>query len=169
MKRMLYLARHAKAYDAERDQRDYERQLQPEGMKDASRMGKKLSQRQFSPDIILSSGAPRALDTARLFAEQLDHYDYTRIRVDDEIYEASTRTLLQVINKLEPQWQTAMIVGHNPSLSYLAEYLTKHDIGNMEKCAIVQIQFDLDTWAQVSEGKGTFVEYLSKPREGIVS
>ena len=160
MSKFLYLMRHAKAFDAHIGQKDYDRELTPQGIKDSFVIGKVINEATFYPDAIISSRAPRALDTAKCFSEQLDSYDPVGVKVNDEIYGASTRTLLQVVNNLDDKWDTVMIVGHNPSLSYLSEYITKHPIGNIKKAEIVKIAFELDSWSKVSEGNGIFKEYI---------
>ena len=80
-----------------------------------------------------------------------------------EIYEASPRTLLKLVNELSPDQKEVMLVGHNPTFTYLAEYLTKEEIGNMPTCSCVKIKF-FNEWNEVSEGTGDLLwfEYHKK-------
>ncbi|UII23949.1 SixA phosphatase family protein [Fulvivirga ligni] len=158
MSKTLFLIRHAKAMEKLSGQTDNERELDSVGLQNATRMGINLNHQSLQPDIIISSPANRAFTTASLIAEQIK-YDTHRIHPNPEIYEASTRTLLQVINQFKNDWQNVVLVGHNPSVSYLAEYITKEEIGNVTTCGVVRIEFDFDDWAMVSEGTGDLISY----------
>jgi phosphohistidine phosphatase len=154
----LYLLRHAEASERQSSQSDRERMLSSTGLQNATRMGIFLQSGGFGPDIILCSAAERTYQTATLVAEQLK-YDTSKIHRNPEIYEASTRTLLQVINQLKPAWNKVLLVGHNPSLTYLAEYLTGAEIGHVTTCGLVHLRFSTDNWETVAEGTGEFISY----------
>ncbi len=122
-------------------------------------MGRHLKDLKILPEIIISSPAARARQSAELIAEQLD-YDVGKIHLNDEIYDASVRTLLQVVNQLKDDWAQVMMVGHNPTVTYLAEYITGAEIGNIETCGIVLIQFEVKNWIDVDANTGKFKQYL---------
>ena len=48
----LLLIRHAKAFDNEPGQRDFDRELTPDGVKDASKIGKYLLEQNIKADLI---------------------------------------------------------------------------------------------------------------------
>jgi phosphohistidine phosphatase len=154
----LYLLRHAEAMEKQPGQTDKERELSTTGLQNATRMGIFLKGEAFLPEIILSSSANRTLQTASLVAEQLK-YDTQKIHENPEIYEASTRTLLVVINQLRDQWNTVLLVGHNPSITYLAEYVTGAEIGHISTCGLVHIRFPLSSWEEVTAGNGQYISY----------
>ena len=60
----LLLLRHAKSSWDDKALSDLERPLEARGERDAEKMGKRLSQRQARPDLIVSSPALRALEAA---------------------------------------------------------------------------------------------------------
>ena len=158
MTKSLFLARHAQAMDKQGGLHDSERELNSTGLQNSTRMGMNFNNKGLQFDIIVCSPAVRAVSTASLIAEQIK-YDTAKIHINPEIYEASTRTLLQVINQLKDEWNTVLLVGHNPAISYLAEYLTKEEIGNMTTCGVVHMDFEFEEWAMVSEGTGKMVRY----------
>lgn len=158
MAKTLFLARHAQAAEKQPGETDFDRQLNSKGLQNSTRMGMNFSNKNIQFDIIISSPAERARSTATLIAEQLK-YDTSKVHLNPEIYEASVRTLLQVVNQLKDEWNTVLLVAHNPTVSYLAEYLTKWEIGDITTCGVVQIEFNFDKWAMLSEGTGTFVSY----------
>jgi phosphohistidine phosphatase len=121
MARHLYLMRHAQSVEKQIGQRDETRELTPEGIKEALLIGNYLFQQKISPDCILCSPAERAKTTASLVSDALK-VDPERIMVQEELYEASTRTFFQFVGSLEDFRGTILCIGHNPAISYLAEY-----------------------------------------------
>lgn len=154
----LFLLRHARAEERQSGEKDFDRELSAIGLQNATRMGMNISHKQYQFDIIVSSPAIRAFNTANLIAEQIK-YDTSKIHQNGEIYEASVRTLLQVVNNLKEEWESVLLVGHNPSLTYLAEYVTSEAIGDITTCGLVEIDFNIGAWKEASEGNGTFVSY----------
>lgn len=138
--------------------KDFERRLTPLGYRNCSRMGKLLSDYDVNPDIMISSTAVRARDTAELISEQIK-LPPNKIDYLDELYQASVRSLFNFISELDVEYKTVVIVGHNPVLIYLGEYLTKKAIGKLVPCGILQIGFEVDSWSSVTEGNGTLMNY----------
>jgi phosphohistidine phosphatase len=155
----LFLVRHGKSDWSVSGQKDFDRELNGRGRSDAPKMGRKLYEMEARPDIIISSPAARARLTAELVCEQLKS-DPEKILYNEDIYEASVRTLLGVINGIEDKYSRVMIFGHNPGFTFLAEYLTKKEIGNIPTCGVVNIEFDLASWKEVSGGNGELKAFI---------
>lgn len=145
--------RHAKSDQSIVGLKDFDRPLNNRGLGDAPRMGRRLLEMGVKPDLVISSPAERAKTTAEYVSEQLN-YDIDTIVYDPEVYEASVRSLLVVVNNIEDKYNTVIIFGHNPTHTYLAEYLTKEAIGNIPTSGAVCINFEFDSWKMVSEGAG---------------
>ncbi len=154
----LYLLRHARAEEKASGQQDIERMLNSKGLQNATRMGINFNQKKIQFDLIITSPAERAKTTASLIAEQIK-YDTGRIHENAEIYEASIRTLLRAINQLKEEWNTILLVGHNPSISYLSEYVSNGEIGDMTTCGVSHIQFKKLEWKEITESSGQLVSY----------
>jgi len=160
MPKHLYLLRHADAAHKESRQDDKSRELTQAGVKDSLHMGAWLREQNVDFDVIASSSALRAEQTANLIAEGMK-LDQPKILLDDILYDASVRQLLDYINSIEDGYHHALVVGHNPSISYLAEYLTKADIGDMAAGSVAIITFDFSSWKNISENTGVLVKYAS--------
>ncbi|MEO1054211.1 MAG: histidine phosphatase family protein [Bacteroidota bacterium] len=158
MSKHLYLLRHAQTKEKQTGQSDFDRELTSIGLQNANRMGINFSNKNIQPDIIISSQAKRAKTTSKIIAEQI-RYNPDKIHFNEEIYNASIRTLLQVVNQMKDEWNSVILVGHNPAITYLAEYLTNEEIGDMSTCGFVVIEFPFDEWQLVSEGNGNFITY----------
>ncbi len=148
MGKNLFLIRHAKAVEIEHGQRDFDRPLKNSGIVDASQIGQYLKANKRQPDTIISSPALRTLQTSQILAEQLS-FDTEQIVKEPEIYEASVRTLMNVIKEIDDIHHTVYIIGHNPAITYLAEYLTKQEIGNVPTTGVVQIKLQHSAWQEI--------------------
>jgi phosphohistidine phosphatase len=156
MARHLYLVRHAEAGAKESRQEDKSRELTQGGIKDSLHLGASFRDRQIQFDLIVASSAVRAEQTAMLIAEGMKT-DHPKVVLEDVLYEASARQFLDYINNLEDGYHNVLVVGHNPVISHLAEYLTKADIGDMAPGSAVVIRFESGSWREVSEGVGVLV------------
>lgn len=159
----LYIVRHAKAEDRATFMADHDRQLTADGTIAAARMGRYLKGKAIRPDVVISSTAPRAKDTAMVMAEQIG-YDPAQIQLDNALFDGGPKAYLAALNALPASVQSAMIVGHNPDVSYLAEYLTHQSIGSMSKGAVVAIVFDDVNWAELS-GRTGHVTFEVGPKQ----
>jgi phosphohistidine phosphatase len=163
MAKTLIFMRHAKSDWSVPGQKDFDRTLNNRGLGDAPRMGRRLLEIGVKPDLVMSSPAIRAKTTAEYVSEQLG-YNIDNILYEDEIYESSVRTLLKVVNNLDDKYNCVIIFGHNPTHTYLAEYLTKEVIGNIPTAGAVCISFEFDSWKLVSEGTGK-MKWLEYPKQ----
>jgi phosphohistidine phosphatase len=163
MKRTLYIVRHAKAEDGSAYMPDHDRELLPEGIMAAARVGRHLREKGISATHWVSSTAPRARNTAKVMAEQLG-IDPETIVLEPTLYDGGPRAYLAVLNGLPDTCESAMIFGHNPDVSYFSEYLTHQDIGSMSKGSVAAVTFENLRWAEVS-GRTGFLSFYVTPKE----
>jgi phosphohistidine phosphatase len=157
MIRELFLVRHATANEAEQGRKDSERALSAKGYQDATRLGYHLNERKQIIDLMLVSTAQRARSTAEILVEQMRHSG--RIDYSDELYQASVRSVLSLINQQAEAINRLMIVGHNPTLTYLAEYLTGEPVNSMAPGGLFLLQIPVP-WAEVTQQTATLDAYL---------
>jgi phosphohistidine phosphatase len=152
--RRLTLVRHAKAVNARdhgRDtDRDFERVLSPEGEAEAREMATRWARRGPRPDAILSSPAPRAEQTARIFAASWS--DAPRVLLDPRLYLATAEVILEVLRTQEPI-EHVLIVGHNPGVSDLARRIGDEPArGDLDTAGLLHLEFDLSDWGFLGPG-----------------
>ena len=157
MKKNLYLLRHSFAEPPE-GSTDFERILTIRGLNAVRALGRKLLEDTFNPEIIISSKAMRAADTAINLTEELGISEQV-IGYNEKIYDASVRELLEVINQVGDSVQSVLLIGHNPTMSFFAEYLTGTDFPGIEPCGFVTIRFEEVNWSEISQDSGNFVSY----------
>lgn len=154
MSKQLILLRHAEALEKQAWQEDKDRELSSNGVMQATRAAMALKDEEIKIDFIFSSSAIRTNMTTAIVAGSLG-FDQKKILYHDELYDASTRTFLQFINAIGDELQSVLCVGHNPVITYLAEYLTKSDVGNMSPGTFVVMTTADDRWAALTEGSAT--------------
>lgn len=159
MTKELWLIRHAEAEESGFNVRDYDRQLTQRGIQTATLLGKHLHALYPECQRIISSSAQRAQATAVILAGQYN-YDTAGVVLEKEIYEASLRTFLHLINQLPESLEKVMIVGHNPTVTYLAEYLTQDNVGAFSPGTAALLTQDTDTWQAFSQGTASIKEIV---------
>jgi phosphohistidine phosphatase len=117
MKKII-LIRHAKSDWDNPSLPDYDRPLADRGLRDAPQMATSLKNRGVHIDLICSSTAQRAKQTACITAAVLG-YQEAEIKWEKSLYHASASHLLQFIQSQSNQVQTLVLVGHNPGLTEL--------------------------------------------------
>jgi phosphohistidine phosphatase len=150
----LYLARHSKAMQRKLDIPDFERTLVKSGEKDALRMAGKLKKAGHVPELLMSSTANRALETAHLYAKGLK-YPVEKIMVKDALYsEMSTEALLYIIRQVDDRYDSVLVFGHNPVLTSLAKLLIENFHEDIPKSGVVGIEFAVMDWKSLAPLKG---------------
>ncbi|MDN4164324.1 histidine phosphatase family protein [Cytophagales bacterium LB-30] len=152
----LFLIRHAEAAQASSRNQDFDRMLTSEGMREAKMLGVYISEQNIKPQFMLASAAPRALETARLILSCLDNS--CELIEQEDLYEASPRILLKAINEIAESKAAVALVGHNPTISYLAEYLTQEEVGQLPTAGMVHIRLENMLWAEVSQATGRLIQ-----------
>ena len=143
----LLLVRHAKSSWGDQSLPDHERPLNHRGRRDAPRAGARLRERSVAPDKIVTSTAVRARSTAGILADALG-LEPGRIVEDGRLYGATPDGLLALIQALDDELTSVMLVGHNPEIGELASRLSD-EIADMPTCAVAEFRFDVAGWAEV--------------------
>src|SRR3954463_5520645 len=165
MKR-LYVLRHAKSSWDDASLADFDRPLNSRGRSAAPFMGNLMGERGFLPQVVVSSPAARARETAKLAAEAAGYSD--EIRFDKRIYEASAQTLNDVVSELDAEFDSAMIVGHNPGMEGLVRHLTG-EVTAMPTAALPIIDLNIDAWSDIGQNTAKLVEVLRPKESGYLT
>jgi phosphohistidine phosphatase len=125
--RELLVLRHAKsAWDTDAAS-DFERPLAKRGRKACPRVGRFLLENDIVPDLVISSPAERAMQTARGVLEAAGG-DPETIVYDDDIYGGGTSELRQILSNAHPTFRRIMVVGHNPGFEWFVEWLNGGEV-----------------------------------------
>lgn len=154
----LFLCRHAKSSWEYPELSDFERPLNARGHKDAEFMAKVLAQQKLRPGTIATSPAARALTTARMIAAGIGH-PLEKLLVTERLYDASSQEILHVAQSLPDMVSVAMLFGHNPGMTWLANQLGAPQIDNIPTCGIVRFDSTAEQWDQITPANTQFAAF----------
>ncbi|NQV16683.1 histidine phosphatase family protein [bacterium] len=160
----LYIVRHSKAMEYAPDNSDFSRCLSPYGIKKATLIAEHLSSDLKQVDLMLSSPACRAYETALLFAKALNYPD-SNIDTHDPLYHfGGIKQALDIISNVDQSIDTLMLFGHNPTFNALSWHLCKKFRDAMPTSAVVGISFSTKSWSTIAREQGSLLCYLTKKR-----
>jgi len=157
----LVLFRHGKSdWDAGYDV-DHSRPLAKRGRKAAALMGAYLAGVGERPDLVITSSARRARDTAERAAARGRWR--CEIQVADRLYEASPEVVLDVVCGLDDDLDRVVLVGHEPAWSGVLGRLVGEASARVPTAAMASVALAIDTWRDVAFGCAT-LRWLVLPR-----
>jgi len=159
----LLVLRHAKSSWKDSGLADHDRPLNKRGKRDSRRMGKLVRAENLMPELIVSSTARRAKETAQAVADKASYEG--RILFDERLYLADPQGIVELIRGLEhPSAGRVMIVGHNPGLEDLIRGLAGAE-GAFPTAALAHIELPIEAWRDLElSTKGRLV-HLWRPKE----
>jgi phosphohistidine phosphatase len=157
----LYLLRHAKSSWKEPSLQDFDRPLNGRGREAAPLVGRFIREKKIRVDLMLSSPAERARQTAALVKDSAGLK--AELLFDERIYEADAGALLEVVAQAAESADALMLVGHNPGLEGLLTLLTGEE-RSMPTAALACVTLDVGKWVKARARAGR-LEWLVRPRE----
>ncbi len=148
----IYIVRHAKSSWDFPHCADHERPLIDKGIKRTDRISNWLIQNRVEVEVIISSHAIRAHETAQLIAGVLD-FPKDQIRIAPAIYHADAEDLIDQFYDLPNDHSSALLVGHNPTLTNFVNYYLNDKIDWLPTSGLVGIAFDTQKWEELSIAK----------------
>jgi len=161
--RTVVVMRHAKAEAV--GSTDLERELSKSGRRDAHTAGEWLSGQGITPACALVSAATRTRQTWQRVAEGAG-WDL-EADFDRGLYAADPDTALDLVRALPDDCRSAIVIGHNPTMAYLAQLLEGGD-GDVEAGNQMAIGFPTTamavftydgTWADLGPGCAALTAY----------
>jgi len=167
MPREILIMRHAKSRHDEAAISDIDRSLSERGVRDIAKVCRKLLAHKLLPDHIYSSSAKRARQTATLVREHLTLAE-SGLSYHSQLYTANPAALLKLIGKIPDSIRLPMIVGHNPELDELLEYLCGEEVpltanGKLMTTANIAHIIIIDNIEDCLQVRAT-LRYLLRPR-----
>ena len=144
----LYIIRHAKSAWDNPEFSDHERPLMQKGVRKTAKISQYLSEMDIEPDLIISSTAVRAYETACLIATAL-HYPVDKIKKEASLYLSDNEQILSLIFAVDNNHKSLMIFGHNPTFTSFANKFLSEKIDWMPTSAVVAVKFDTDKWEEI--------------------
>ncbi|MEQ9186645.1 MAG: histidine phosphatase family protein [Cryomorphaceae bacterium] len=160
MKR-IYLVRHGKSDWDDLQLNDIERPLTERGVKNVHEVGEHMKQLKWVPELILSSPAVRAYESAKVIA---DHLEVTgaQFKVDSKLYLPDFPTVLKIILYLNDNINSVMIIGHEPSLSNLINHFLHTPIDRVVTGSLTVLEFKVKKWPDINPDKLNLAIHISR-------
>jgi phosphohistidine phosphatase len=163
----LILLRHAKSAWPE-GASDHDRPLAPRGQEAAPLIGAHMARSRILPKRVIVSTARRTRETHALVAAEVA---MPKPIFDERIYEAPWTRLIEVIREQPASASPLMLIGHNPGIATLASQLCDAMTSNgnallrltskVPTAALIVIDFDLASFAEVDRETGRLVEFTT--------
>ncbi len=142
--------RHAEASNEVPGLSDFDRPLTTNGIALTGKVIRYLSEQGCIPDLIISSPAVRALETARLVAEGLD-ITPGQVQVQRIIYDADRDDLEELWYDIPLTADTLLLVGHNPGLTDFVNLFLDVPVGSLPTSGLVCLGSDIKEWDRIME------------------
>lgn len=162
MKKII-LIRHAKSAWDNPWLNDHDRPLAERGEKAAPLMGQKLVKKNIYPDLILSSTALRAKETAILISKEVG-YPINKIELIEQLYHSSPSTMLKYLHMQKDHVNIIFLVAHNPGMTDLVNYLG-YTLDNLPTAGIVGFKSSVEKWSDLKPENASFWFY-EYPKKG---
>ena len=165
--RRLILLRHAKSDWTGIGLKDRDRALAARGRDSAPKIGAYMAHHALVPDLVLVSTATRARDTWGLVGEGFRKAP--PVRYEERIYETGPKAIFDVIKAVGPEVHVLLVVGHNPGLRDLAEFLiAAGDVDARQRllekfptAGLAVIDFPVDDWAKLHPKSGRLDRFVA--------
>ncbi|MCI4666964.1 MAG: histidine phosphatase family protein [Bacteroidia bacterium] len=160
MKTVVF-CRHAKSAWPD-DTMDLHRPLKERGIIDANYLGQLLGNQRFEPDLIISSPATRARQTADIMVDRLAYKG--EIRTERSIYYEEVGAMMSMIQELPDEISKVMVFGHNPTMENMVRFLLQMDAPfEMPTSAMACIESMSNNWQYFSP-RNVSLRWLLVPR-----
>ena len=165
MTRELMLLRHGKS-DWSVFAGDYDRPLTKRGKRGSKIVGCWLQKHDGVPDHIVTSPAKRARTTARRVAKHMG-FSVDSIVKDQRMYGAGVSDMLAVLRDCPAEANRVLLVGHNPGLEDMVDYLSCEKIatpvdGKIMPTATLAWFVLTSSWSELTDGCAT-LKSLTRP------
>lgn len=161
-KKHLYIVRHSKAVEVADDFSDFNRCLAESGVEKATLIARHLATQIDGVDQILSSPACRAIETARIFAQAVNHPQDNITTLEPLYHFGGIERALEIISNVDDSVNSLMLFGHNPTFNALSWNLCQGFRDGMPTSSVVGIEFKAGKWSNAIKKGGKLLTYLTK-------
>ncbi|HNW97404.1 MAG TPA: histidine phosphatase family protein [Bacteroidales bacterium] len=144
----LYVVRHAKSSWDFPDLPDVDRPLVEKGINKTKKIIKQLNEKNVKLDLLISSHAKRAHETAKLIAAGI-FFPVERIEISRNIYQVDEDKIFNLLFSLNDEVDSVMIVGHNPALTQFANIFLDEKIDLLPTSGVISLEFKTDKWTDI--------------------
>jgi len=158
----LYLVRHAKSAWDDLALQDYERPLLPKGVNRTLRVAQFLISKKIVPDLVVSSHAVRAFETAKILAEKMG-YPLHEILIEGKLYFSGKEAMNDVVFGLPNNKSGVVLIGHNPDMTNFTNEFLSPKIDYLPTSGVVSISFETEKWEDIYRVPN-YINFIISPK-----
>ena len=160
MERRLFIIRHGKSSWDNEGLDDIDRPLAGRGTRNAETMALRMKELGLVPDLVFTSPASRALNTA-LIMSRVWELDPSSLHIYDDLYMGYVSEITGVIGNAPDELGNLAIFGHNPSFTLFANTLLEDPLDNLPTAGVVIVTLESNSWKGIGreQVKQTYVDY----------
>jgi phosphohistidine phosphatase len=160
--RTLLILRHAKSSWKDPSLADHDRPLKGRGKRDAPRMARRIVDEGLVPDLVKTSTARRAHDTAVRVVDACGAG--CPIEPEPDLYHGGPDRYAEVLRRVPPSAGVVLVVGHAPDVEDVLESLTGR-WESLPTAALACVRLDLDDWSELALDGTAALAGVWRPRE----
>jgi phosphohistidine phosphatase len=158
--KQLILVRHAAAAPEQFPGKDFDRVLAESGLLEARQLGSFLLEKGVFPQHVVCSSAVRTNQTASLVRDIIGKTEIP-FTSSPLLYNAGFPVLMQFLQKFSDEFQSMMLVAHNPGISQLATVLSGQHPYQFSTASGLCLQFDVQEWKNIQTGSGKEIWFFN--------
>lgn len=163
MMKQLFLVRHGKAARDVPVDSDQERPLLRKGVERTLAVAAYLKEQGVKPQLVLSSHALRAFETATLIGGMLLDTP-PEVRIEKNIYYRGREALYDIVTGLKDDLSSVMMVGHNPYMTDFVNMFADTPVSYLPTSAVAAFAFQTDRWSDILLAERKTLFYVT-PRQ----
>ncbi|MBQ0759426.1 MAG: histidine phosphatase family protein [Gammaproteobacteria bacterium] len=160
----LYLLRHAKSDWNDDKLTDADRPITKRGKRDCQLVAAELQRSGRRFQHVYCSTAKRAQETLKRFQADSDVFDDATIIQENAAYTFEAAKLLAWLKELPQSQASAVIIGHNPALAELANYLYDGKLGHVGTCTFMELEVNIEYWDQLRADSAKLTDII-RPKQ----
>lgn len=161
--KLVTLIRHGKSSWDEFSISDHDRPLLEKGRKKTIKVAEYLKESKFEIDLIISSTAVRAFETAKIISFNLGFSEDNIIK-SKKLYHASEDDIFDELFSLDDKIDSVVLFGHNPTFTDFSNNFLRPPIYNLPTSGVVSIKFKTDSWDKIANA-GYSVNFTIFPKD----
>ena len=161
MSKRLIIMRHAKSSWTSGAATDHQRPLNKRGRRAAPRVGARLWDLGWIPDLVIASDSERTRETWQHMRAEFPHP--IEEQFSSAFYHGGQAAIANACTTLTEDISTLLVLGHNPGWEDAVADLSGQWI-RMTTANAALLESDADDWAEVMEANWVLVEML-RPKE----
>jgi len=145
-RRRLIVMRHAKSSWSSGAATDHDRPLNKRGRRDSPKVGARLAELDWVPDLVLSSDSARTRETWERLAPSLSAE--VPARFTGALYHDMTEGFRREVSAVGDEVRTVLVLGHNPGCEVVVRWLCGEDL-ELKTANAVLLEGEADHWHQL--------------------